>query len=117
VAAAGVAVANSPVNISPVAPSRETDSPSEIVRPSTVSVRASSSIFSAEAPTTQVVPSARATTAAWLVDPPVAVTIPRAAIMPCRSAGLVIDRASTTGRPSSAAALARSGSSTSSPLT
>ncbi len=112
VAAAGVAVANVPANSSPVEPSSETASPSASTRSPTCSERAPSSMRSAPAPTTHVVPSARATTAAWLVEPPVAVTIPAAAIMPCRSAGLVTERASTTGVPPSAISLARSGSST-----
>ncbi len=55
-------------------------------------------------------------TAAWLVVPPVAVMMPWAAIIPCRSAGLVVGRASITRRPSAARYLARSGSSTRMPL-
>ena len=54
---------------------------------------------SSSAPQTQVLPMPRATTAAWLVLPPRLVSTPWAAIMPCRSSGLVSRRTRMTCSP------------------
>ncbi|MCY1561883.1 hypothetical protein D9M68_992000 [compost metagenome] len=57
-------------------------SPALKVRPRAVKVPAFSLIAISPAPETQGRPMPRATTAAWLVMPPRAVTMPRAACMP-----------------------------------
>ena len=57
-------------------------------------------------PTTQTLPRPRPTTAAWLVRPPVAVSMPSAAIMPVMSSGLVSGLTKRTG-PCLASASAR----------
>src|SRR5207237_831384 len=56
----------------------------------------------ADTPDTQHLPMPRATTAAWLVMPPVAVRIPCAAAMPWMSSGTVSLRTSTTFSPRAA---------------
>ena len=68
----------------------------------TVRVRASASTSSSSAPQTQVLPMPRATTAAWEVLPPRAVSTPSAATMPGRSSGLVSRRTRMTLWPSAA---------------
>ena len=57
----------------------------------------------------------RATTAAWLVLPPRLVKMPWAAIMPCRSSGLVSRRTRITFSPRAASSTARSESNTTLP--
>ena len=75
-----------PRNTSPVVPSSETKSPSltVIVLPPEVAVKIffASSMRIALAPTMQGRPIPRATTAAWLDLPPMAVRMPRATSMP-----------------------------------
>ena len=79
-------------------------------------VTAPSPISTPAAPTTAGIPQPRATTAAWLASPPVAVRIPAAAAMPWTSSGDVSARTRMTVRPASAAATAASGVVTISPL-
>ena len=57
----------------------------------------------------------RATTAAWLVLPPRLVRMPWAAIMPCRSSGLVSRRTRITASPLAASSTARAESKTALP--
>ncbi len=57
----------------------------------------------------------RATTAAWLVLPPRLVRMPWAAIMPCRSSGLVSRRTRITFSPWAASSTARAESNTALP--
>ena len=104
-----------PSNTSPVAPSTERLVPSENRLDPIVNVCPPGSMPISEQPTTAGRPSARATTAAWLVAPPRAVTMPVEAIMPCRSNGLVVSRSRITFSPSAAIVSARSGSSTAIP--
>ena len=75
-------------------------SPALKVRPRAVKVPAFSSIDSSLMPQTQGRPMPRATTAAWLVMPPRAVTMPRAACMPWMSSGEVSSRTRMTASPS-----------------
>jgi hypothetical protein len=56
-------------------------------------------MLTSPAPATQGRPMPRATTAAWLVMPPRAVRMPRAACMPWMSSGLVSMRARMTASP------------------
>ena len=77
-------------------PSLTTTPPGAVNRPARVSTSSSS------APQTQVLPMPRATTAAWLVLPPRLVRMPWAAIMPCRSSGLVSRRTRMTSSPAAA---------------
>ena len=87
---------------SPVVPSIESTSWRPKVRPATVRVPASVSIESSPAPTTQHLPQPTATTAAWLVLPPVLVRMPTALCMPSTSSGLVSLRTSSTCSPACA---------------
>ena len=97
----------SPRYTAPDVPSIEITSPSRTTTwplplPGAVNCRAFTSTSSASAPHTQVLPMPRATTAAWLVLPPRLVRMPWAAIMPCRSSGLVSRRTRITSSPRSA---------------
>ena len=56
-------------------------------------------MFNASAPTIQHLPHPRATTAAWLVLPPVAVRMPCATAIPPTSSGLVSRRTRITLSP------------------
>ena len=78
----GCTVGTTPCMISPVEPSRVMVSPVFTVTPRTVSVPALASMRTSPAPATQGRPMPRATTAAWLVIPPVEVRMPWAACMP-----------------------------------
>ena len=81
----------------------EITSPSVTVTPpAEVNCLAFTLTSSSSAPQTQVLPMPRATTAAWLVLPPRLVRMPWAAIMPCRSSGLVSRRTRITCSPRSA---------------
>lgn len=91
----------------PVVPSMETTSPSVTVRPPTVNFFAGTLTSISSAPETQVLPIPRATTAAWLVLPPREVRMPREAIMPFRSSGLVSRRTRITASPAPAHSTAR----------
>ncbi len=100
-------VGSGPRMTSPVVPSIEIQSPSEALRPFARTSRRASSTVISPAPTTQVLPMPRATTAAWDVAPPRVVRIPAAACMPAMSSGEVSSRTRTTGFPSAAIATAR----------
>ena len=63
----------------------------------------SRSISISSTPTTAGLPNCRATSAAWLVRPPLLVTTPLAASMPCTSSGRVSGRTRITLLPSSLA--------------
>ena len=78
----GCNVGTAPAITSPVAPSMVMISPSLSSRPDTRSSFAALSMARLPAPETQGRPMPRATTAAWLVIPPRAVRMPRAACMP-----------------------------------
>ncbi len=93
-----------PAYTSPVEPSIEMTSPAESVR-SPIRTSPSPGTTSA-APTTAGLPQPRATTAAWLANPPVAVRIPRARSIPAMSSGDVSGRTRITSAPPSAAATA-----------
>ena len=67
-----------------------------------VSVPARPSMRTSPAPATQGLPMPRATTAAWLVMPPVEVRMPSAACMPWMSSGLVSRRTRITFSPARA---------------
>ena len=90
----------------PLVPSTEIQSPSDTSTPSTVNDVGP--MRRASAPTTAGLPQPRATTAAWLTRPPLAVRMPSAASMPWTSSGDVSERTSTTRSPRSAAAWASS---------
>ena len=90
---------SAPANTSPVEPSSVITSPSANVWPPISTVRASTSMRIDSAPATQGLPMPRATTAAWLVMPPCAVSTPWAAITPWMSSGVVSHRTSTTASP------------------
>ena len=94
----------SPRKTSPVVPSMAMMS--SLVRtssrPAMRRVLPAESTSRASAPHTQVLPMPRATTAAWLVLPPRAVSTPAAATMPGRSSGLVSRRTRMTESPFSA---------------
>jgi hypothetical protein len=64
-----------------------------------VSVLRFSSISASLAPAMQHLPQPRATTAAWLVIPPVLVRMPTAECIPSMSSGLVSCRTSSTRSP------------------
>ena len=83
-----------PIMTSPVVPLIVRKSPALTVWPLIVIVPAFSSIRSASQPTTQGLPQPRATTAAWLALPPVAVRMPLARCMPgdVLGAGLLADQ-------------------------
>ncbi len=98
----------SPSITSPVAPSMLIRSSPVIFRPLTLMSLRFSSIMSSPAPATQHFPQPRATTAAWLVEPPVDVRIPAAACIPWISSGLVSRRTRMTLSPSSERATAPS---------
>ncbi len=112
----GWIIATSPSRTSPVLPSMVMTSPAFQVRPGTDMVPALTSIFSSPAPPTQGVPMPRATTAAWLVMPPRAVRMPRAACMPWMSSGLVSWRTRSTARLSLPSRSASSAVNTISPV-
>ena len=73
-------------------------------------------MFRTSQPTTQHLPQPRATTAAWLVLPPVAVRMPCAACMPPTSSGEVSRRTRMTFLPSAAAFSASGALKTTSPV-
>ena len=94
----------------------EITSPSlTVMPPGAVNFFALVSTSSSSAPQTQVLPMPRATTAAWLVLPPRLVRMPWAAIMPCRSSGLVSRRTRITFSPWAASSTARAESKTTLP--
>ena len=93
----GSTVGTWPIMTSPVVPSIVRKSPALTTWPSIVTVPAFSSILIASQPTTQGLPQPRATTAAWLALPPVAVRMPLARCMPATSSGLVSLRTSRIG--------------------
>mmetsp|Transcript_4710 Transcript_4710/g.10814 ORF Transcript_4710/g.10814 Transcript_4710/m.10814 type:complete len:384 (+) Transcript_4710:524-1675(+) len=97
-----------PVRTSPVAPLREIQSPVENFLPSIVSVLDVSSMCSSAHPHTQGLPHPLATTAAWLVMPPLHVRMPSDACMPDTSSGLVSCRTMMTLTPCLAIASASS---------
>ena len=102
-----------PAKTSPVVPSMEITSPSPRVGPlRTLTFFDPASTVSDSAPQTQVRPMPRATTAACEVLPPRLVRTPRAAIIPCRSSGLVSLRTRMTSSPRAAQATAVSESRT-----
>ena len=68
-----------------------------------------SATWTPDAPTTAGMPQPRATTAAWLASPPVAVRIPAAAAIPWTSSGEVSARTRMTACPAAAASTAASG--------
>ena len=106
---------NSILKISPVLPSIEIMSPSEI-RIDFIVANFSFSLTSiSSAPHTAVFPIPRATTAACEVFPPRLVNIPMAAIIPDKSSGLVSRRNKITGSPRSAHSIAVSESKTAFP--
>jgi hypothetical protein len=72
------------------------------VVPRTTSVPALASMRQSPAPATQGLPMPRATTAAWLVMPPVEVRMPSAACMPWMSSGEVSRRTRITFSPARA---------------
>ena len=90
-------------------PSLMTTPPGAVIFPAFVSTSSSS------APQTHVLPMPRATTAAWLVLPPRLVRMPLAAIMPCRSSGLVSRRTRMTASPAAACSTALAESNTTLP--
>mmetsp|Transcript_14113 Transcript_14113/g.46357 ORF Transcript_14113/g.46357 Transcript_14113/m.46357 type:complete len:305 (-) Transcript_14113:1158-2072(-) len=100
VEATGGASGTRPRITAPVVPSTESQSPSLTSSPEAVvtTPRASSMTSSAQ-PVTQHFPQPRATTAAWDVIPPRAVTTASAACMPPTSSGDVSTRTSTAGLP------------------
>ncbi len=83
--------------------------------PPTLATRLTVSTSSFSAPTTQVVPMPRATTAACEVFPPREVSTPTEAIMPPRSSGFVSRRTRMTLRPAAAHSWASVESKTASP--
>ena len=94
----------------------EITSPSlTVMPPGAVNFFALVSTSICSAPQTQVLPMPRATTAAWLVLPPRLVRMPWAAIMPCRSSGLVSRRTRITFSPWPASSTARAESKTTLP--
>ncbi len=95
----GSIMVTAPARTSPLDPSMVMISPALKVRPRTRSSPALPSICSSPAPETQGRPMPRATTAAWLVMPPRAVTMPRAACMPWMSSGEVSSRTRMTDSP------------------
>ena len=74
---------------SPVVPLIVTKSPTLTIWPLMLTWPFFSSMAMASQPTTQGLPQPRATTAAWLALPPVAVRMPLARCMPATSSGLV----------------------------
>ena len=106
---------SAPANTSPVEPSSVITSPSANVWPPISTVRASTSMRIDSAPATQGLPMPRATTAAWLVMPPCAVSTPWAAITPWMSSGVVSQRTRTTASPPRPRRSALSASSTIAP--
>ncbi len=95
----GSIMATAPSSTSPLPPSMVMTSPALKVRPRAVKVPAFSLMAISPAPETQGRPMPRATTAAWLVMPPRAVTMPRAACMPWMSSGEVSSRTRMTASP------------------
>ena len=105
----GASLAESPTSPSttfPVVPSSEMTSPSDTVVSPTV--KAVPLMRRASAPTTAGMPQPRATTAAWLTNPPRAVRMPWEACMPCTSSGEVSLRTRITFSPRAAASAAAS---------
>src|SRR5206468_1202746 len=97
-----------PAYTAPVKPLMERSSPSLSVRgPKRTSPSAPTS--SASHPATHTLPIWRATTAAWLVMPPLAVRNPTDAFMPWMSSGLVSRRTRIARSPRSFISTARSG--------
>ena len=99
----GTTVSRRPRYTTPLVPSMEIHSPSAMVRPATVMVRAAMSMSKSATPTTAGLPNWRATRAAWLVRPPRLVRMPSAASMPWTSSGLVSGRTMMVGFPSTLA--------------
>ena len=92
-------VAALPIMTSPVVPLRVKNSPTLTTLPAMLMVPSFSLIWRAAQPTMQGLPQPRATTAAWLALPPVAVRIPLARFMPATSSGLVSLRTRRIGSP------------------
>ncbi len=113
----GVTRSTAPSTTAPVVPLIEIMSPSAstVPVPETTARFLPASILSDSAPHTHGLPMPRATTAACEVLPPCEVRIPSAAIMPCRSSGVVSQRTKMTLRPSATAATASSAVKTTSP--
>ncbi len=99
-------VGSLPTITSPVVPSIESQSPSATLRPCARTSACAWSTTISPAPTMQVLPMPRATTAACDVMPPRVVRIPTAACMPAMSSGEVSSRTRTTGSPLAARATA-----------
>ena len=108
-----VTPAAAPAKTSPVAPSIVIVSPGLSTVAPMVTLPSPST--TPEAPTTAGIPQPRATTAAWLTNPPVLVRIPTARLIPWTSSGEVSERTRMTRRPASAAVTAASGVRTISP--
>src|SRR5437899_2024016 len=100
----------------PVVPSTVITWPRLTARPFTRNRPAVGSTSSSFAPTTHVLPMPRATTAAWLVIPPRAVRMARAATIPWKSSGDVSGRTRITSWPFFFIASASSASNTTSPV-
>ena len=111
----GCTVGTTPSMISPVLPSKVMNSPAFTTTPRTESVPALPSMRTSPAPATQGLPMPRATTAAWLVMPPVEVRMPSAACMPWMSSGLVSRRTRITFSPARACFSASSAENTALP--
>ena len=93
----GSTVGTLPIMTSPVVPLIVRKSPALTTWPLIVIWPFFSSMAIASQPTTQGLPQPRATTAAWLALPPVAVRMPLARCMPATSSGLVSLRTSRIG--------------------
>ena len=104
-----------PSYILPVEPSIEIASPSVYSLPARVNFLLASSMLISPQPDTQHLPIPLATTAAWLVIPPLTVSIPCAAFIPVISSGEVSRRTKTTFSPRSAHATASSAENTTLP--
>ena len=110
----GCVTGAAPANTWPLVPSMVMTSPTaSVVLPS---VMVSPEMCSASTPHTAGRPMPTATTAAWLVLPPRAVMMPLAAIMPCRSSGVVSSRTRMTASPASPRRSASSAVSTMAPV-
>ena len=94
---------------------RRSPCPRRISTPAMRAERPPSSTSTSPMPHTAGRPMPRATTAAWLVRPPLPVTTATLAMKPCTSVGEVVGRTRTTLRPSSAIACARAASNATSP--
>ena len=100
---------------SPVAPFNVTTCPSRTTHRPARKRRFSSSTTTSPAPTTQLLPQPRATTAAWEVRPPREVSTPWAACIPATSSGEVSWRTRMTCSSRIAISTAFSGSNTTLP--